>query len=841
MTSVRDRSLVTTGEHSLGARYRLLLFLALATVFWERLWVCVWKPVLVAASLAALILLDLLPALPGWLHLMLLGVFAVLFGGLSYRALRGFRVVGWSDARRRLEHDNDLEHRPLSALADRPVSAQDSLSLKVWQAHVRALPAQVHGLILRLPSPGLAAHDPFAIRSLVLLGLVVGVIVGHGEAGSRLARAFTFGGGVADRFSVEIWLTPPPYSRRSPIFLSNEVQNADRDKQNRITVLEGSTLSAHVTGRPDWYAAEPVLEIDDRVILLSAIGGPENNNRESFRGETILGSIGDGLQWLGVRANGANVASWQLAVIPDAPPAVEFSGAAQPDSQSRLGLTYMASDDYGVEGLTLEMRLQDRTLLAGDQISNLDVPVPGAPSRRLLIKAQSALDLTAHAWAGLPVQLHLIAHDGAGQKGTSEVVKLVLPERKFNHPVARAIIVQRRRLALLEANSRHKIENDIIVGLELIKKKTQAYDDATVVYLALGVAQARLRHSGDDGKYTAVMDLLWNIAISLEDGGIAVAERELDQAREALRNALENNAGSAEIDRLMDNVSQALENYLMALAEKLRAEGGTELQIDPLMQMLGASDLRDMLDKARELAQTGATDAARQMLSELDRVLDSVQGALQGSSSMAAMNEALNKFGEMLGRVRQLTDQQQNLLDDTFARSNKNNGDIASGQSSGNAAAQQALRNELGKLMLDADELLGTIPPTLGQADRHMTGAVQALGQGDLPGGMERQAGALESLRQAARDMSDQMAQMMAGAFGFAPGAGAGGQIPGGRDPFGRMTGQGGAMPGGAVGIPERGQIHRSRQILDELRRRAGQNRRPKQERDYIDRLLDKF
>jgi len=841
MSPVRDRSLVTTGEQSLEGRYRLLLILALATVFWERLWVCIWQPVLVAATLVSLILLDLLPGLPDELHFAVLGAFAVLFGGLSYRGLRGFRSVRWDDARRRLERDNDLEHRPLSGLADRPASAQGGLTLKIWQAHVRTLATKAHDLRLRLPSPGLAAHDPYAVRSLVLLALIVGVVAGHGEAGPRLARAFTFGSTAADRFSVEIWLTPPSYSRRSPIFLSNDAQIAGRDKQDLVDIPTGSTLSAHVTGRPAWYAAEPVLKIDDHVIGLSAIGASRSNEKVSFRNETILDSMGGGIQWLSVRANGASVASWQLSVVPDAPPVVEFSGAPKPDDRSRLGLAYKASDDYGVEGLILEMRLQDQSLLAGDQISKLDLSVPGAPSHRLLIEAQSALDLTAHAWAGLPVQLRLIAHDGARQEGTSEAIKLVLPERKFSHPVARAIIAQRRRLALLEAESQHKIEEDVIVGLELIKQNQQAYEDATVIYLALGVAQARLQHSIDDDKYSAVMDLLWNIAISLEDGGLAVAERELEQARDALRTALTENAKPGEIDRLMDNVSQALENYLMALAEKLQAEGGAEMQIDPLMQMLGASDLRDMLDKARELAQTGATDAARQMLSELDRVLDSVQGALQGSSSMAAMNEALKKFGEMLDRVRKLADHQQGLLDDTFARINKKNGDTAPGQSPGDAAAQQALRNELGKLMLDADELLGTIPPALGRADRHMTGATQALGQGDLPGGMKRQAGALESLREATRDMSDQMAQMIAGAFGFAPGAGPGGQMPGGRDPFGRMTGQGGVMPGGAVGIPERGQVHRSRQILDELRRRAGQNSRPKMERDYIDRLLEKF
>ena len=838
MTLPQDRSLVTTGEQSLGGRYRLLLLLARATVFWERLWARAWKPVLLAASFAAVVLLDVLPELPGWLHLTVLVAFVVAFVALSIQAAKGFQAVDRAAARRRLERDNDLAHRPLSGLADRPVSTGDGLSLKIWLAHVRALTAKAQRLTLRPPAPGLAARDPYAIRLVVLLALVIGVAAGYGEAGPRLARAMTPGSGADDSFAVEIWLTPPSYSRRPAIFLSNETS---RDTgQGRIDVPTGSTLSARVTGRPAWYAADPTLEIGGRAIPFGGIGTLGNDESESFRGETTLKTTDGRDQRINILANGDSVASWLLAVVPDLPPKAEFDGPPERDSRFRLRFAYTASDDYSVEDLKLEIRLQDRALLAGDDVTRLDLPMAGAASDRRRLKGQSSLDLTAHPWAGLPVQLRLIAGDGAAQEGASEAIKIVLPERQFKHPVARAIIVQRRRLALLEPESRQKIERDVMVGLELIKAKPLAYESSVTVFLALGVAQARLLHSQDDGKYRTVMDLLWNTAIGLEDGGLAVARRELEQARDDLRDALARNAEIAEIDRLMDRTAQALENYLMALAEKIQAEGGAEMEFDPMMRMLGAGDLREMLDRARDLARTGATDAARRMLSELGRVLEGIQGALQGGSALAAMNEALQQFGEMLSRARQLTEHQQELLDDSFADISTETRKTQT-QSANATARQRALRRDLGQLMLDADKLLGAIPPALGRADLDMMGAVEGLGQGRLPEALGRQTGAVKNLRQAVDEMSAQMAQMMAGAFGFSPGSEAGGQMPGGRDPFGRLTGQGGIMPGGAIGIPERGQIHRSRQILDELRRRAGQNRRPKPERDYIERLLKKF
>jgi hypothetical protein len=43
------------------------------------------------------------------------------------------------------------------------------------------------------------------------------------------------------------------------------------------------------------------------------------------------------------------------------------------------------------------------------------------------------------------------------------------------------------------------------------------------------------------------------------------------------------------------------------------------------------------------------------------------------------------------------------------------------------------------------------------------------------------------------------------------------------------------------VQIPEEADLQRARQILDELRRRAGEFGRPEIERDYIDRLLRQF
>jgi hypothetical protein len=60
-------------------------------------------------------------------------------------------------------------------------------------------------------------------------------------------------------------------------------------------------------------------------------------------------------------------------------------------------------------------------------------------------------------------------------------------------------------------------------------------------------------------------------------------------------------------------------------------------------------------------------------------------------------------------------------------------------------------------------------------------------------------------------------------------------------DPLGRPLDQQGSMAGGIVKLPDQSDLARAREILDELRRRAGEASRAQQELEYIERLLKQF
>ena len=102
------------------------------------------------------------------------------------------------------------------------------------------------------------------------------------------------------------------------------------------------------------------------------------------------------------------------------------------------------------------------------------------------------------------------------------------------------------------------------------------------------------------------------------------------------------------------------------------------------------------------------------------------------------------------------------------------------------------------------------------------------------------QTEAIDQLQQGLQEMT----QMLLDQFGPVPGLGQGrtGVRPGeSRDPLGRRSGDGATDAVDRIDIPEASDLNRSREILEELRRRLADPERPVLERDYIDRLLEQF
>jgi uncharacterized protein (TIGR02302 family) len=801
------------------------LYLAGLALLWERLWPALWPAIAVAGLFLVLALADLFRFLPGWLHAALLAVFAVAFLVALVRAAWQIRPPGIAASRRRLERASGLSHRPLTALADRLAgSGGDAAAAALWQAHLARMAAATRRLRVGRPASALAALDPMGLRALLTLVLLIAAIGAGEQWDARLWRAVTpnFNSGPpAPPPSLDIWLTPPDYTGLAPQFLQRDYQGEP------IPVPTGSAVLAQVHGGRN----PPLLKLDQAATDFSRI------DAQNFK---VQGTITDGHR-LTVEQDGAALATWPIAIVPDVPPTIGFASPPQPTQRAALRLEYQANDDYGIESVKAVITRPDGP---PDEKIELDLPLPGLHPKDA--KASSFHDLTPHVWAGLPVEIRLRATDAAGQVGESEPVAMTLPERGFQNPIARAIIEQRRQLTL-QPTERQAV-SEILSDLSA---RPALFRNDTVVFMALRSASARLLLDPSDAVIGQVQQLLWDTALRVEDGQLSLAQRDLREIQRRLQDALARNAPDAEIEKLMSELQQAIDKYLQSLAENMQRMGPEQLKnmppIDP-SRMISRNDLQKMLDKARELSRTGAKDAARDMLSRLQEMLENLQAGRPGQ-----MQQGNNSQGrQAMRQMQDMMQRQQQLLDKSFRASRQGQrgqqgqqqGDQQGqqGEMGDSAGQQEALRRMLGEMMRQMGEGQGDIPQPFGRAERAMRDAVDALNRGAPGQAIGPQTEALDQLQQAARSMAEQMNQMGQGQ-GDPEGGDPNGMRPrrnADRDPLGRERSSNGTADGD-VAIPGAADIQKSREILDELRRRSGERARPEIERDYIDRLLKRF
>lgn len=816
---------------------------------WERLWPRLWGLFSVALVFLSVALFDLLPQLPYWVHWVALVGFAVAFG---YRLKGIFTVdfgVSADEVRRRLERDSGFDHRPLTALQDRPVSElDDAAGIRLWEAHLDRARRAAARVKVRAPSPGLAKLDPVALRIAVLLIAVIGAVVGGSDAAARFSRALLpqTDAGSSISSQLNVWITPPDYTGLAPVFLELPAgagtQTASASSDAVVPETMRLPVGSRVLVQYSGGSLAPVLAIGAREIPLTAVGEVADGE---FRVDTPIGADDVGSATLTVRAGERVLAQWPIRVLADLVPEVEF--VQKPKSAGRAGLQieYEARDDFAVRDIwTTVRRLKD----SDDEdapVIRLDLPV--SERGEAVVKDRAVKDLSDHPWAGTQVTMRLFAKDALGQEGQSEPIEVLLPERTFNHLVARALAEARKKLNDPEP----PVVADVVSTLEGISEQPAHFFHDTVVFLAIRVARSRLIYDSQDQAVPSVQDLLWETALRIEDGEFAVADHDLRRIQEELMRALRDQADQKEVERLMNQLQAALDKYMAALAEHLERQGLSEIPFDPNARTMNSSDLQKMLQQARELARTGSMEAAKRMLAELNRMLES----LRNGAFTARPNQRMNKARQMMDGMRDLIDRQQKLMDQTFRQMQRGQGrEGQQGQQGmpqqpgqgrmpfqGLGDLQRQLRRDLGRQMLQMDEMLGNIPGALGQAERSMKGAERALGQGKGREGMAGQSDALQQMRQAVDQMAEQMARQMQGGVGMAPNQQ--GQNRGqNRDPFGRpRNGNFGNASDDGVKVPTESEIQRAREIFDELRRRSGERTRPQPELEYIDRLLRRF
>ena len=850
------------------ARLKLSQALQRATyaIAWERAW----------PHLARILTLAGLFLTVSWAGLWLVLPFPARAAGLVLFALAGlaalwpltrFRWPTRADALGRLDRGTGIRHRPATALSD-TVTTKDPVALALWQESRARTLASLTRIRAGLPSPRLAIHDPWAVRALVIVMMVAAYVAAGDERNLRVASAFDWNGVLAPtNIRVDAWVTPPVYTGKPPIILSSANKESGVPASGPLAVPAGSTVIVRSSGgKLDVVTGGGVTE------AAMAEQAPKGTNERHF----TVG--GDGT--VHVRAPSGQP-QWKFAAMPDRPPTIALAKDPERQPRGSLQMSYKIEDDYGVTEARAQFapRNADGANESGKENGKENGKDSAAP-RPLFEPPQFALvlpnartrngvgqtlkDLSEDPYAGADVTLTLTAKDEAGNSGTSDPFNMRLPERLFSKPLARALIEQRRNLAL-DANQNEKV----YAALDALMIAPELFTPQAGHYLGLYSVARELQGARTDDALRGVVASLWALAVSIEDGDISDVEKALRAAEDALKQALERGASDEEIKKLTENLRAALDKYLRQLAEQLKSNPQQlSRPLDPNTKMLTQRDLDNLLQQIEREARRGNREAAMDALKRLGDIMRELQMAQPGQGD-DEMQQSLNELGDMIRK-------QQQLRDKTFKQGQDSRRDRMRGkqgdQSMGDLQQdQQALRDRLKQLQ---DELAkrGMSPKQRGdkgqrgeqgqqgqqgqqggeqgdgeagldQADSAMGDATGRLGEGNADGAVDSQGRALEALRKGAQSLAEAMQPGDGDGQQDGPGNRAGRQQSGGNqtDPLGRPLHGREYGDDYTVKIPGEIDVERVRRILDELRRRLADPNRPQIELDYIERLLKDY
>lgn len=770
--------------------------------------------------------------------------------------LRHFRFPTRAEVNRRLDASRPEAHRPLETLADSN-ALNDPIAAALWREHQLRAARAAQALEAAKADANLRRRDPLALRMAVVLALVASAFAAGSERADRLAFALDWSSapGAITPPRLDAWLDPPAYTGRPPIFLTRE----DGVIEGPVNVPAGSVLLVRASGS---RVGQPVtLALEHGTGLAPAPRGEKTERVPA--GVSLERRVVSADSPLVIRLGRREAARFDLHAIADTPPqAILKEASAQAASTDRqtpagLKLAYELKDDYGIAkaGAQFESGTR-RTLYPAPEVS--------LPAR--LGPGEIAVPTEDHPWAGASVTLRLTAEDDIGQKAVSEARTVTLPARPFTNPLALALVEQRRAL-VFAPDEREKV----LLAFDALLFAPERFTPNVGDVIALQAIRAGLKRARNDDKLRDVAQAIYDYARYLEDGELSEAEKRLREAEARLKEAIERNAPPEEIARLTQELRRAMENYMRDLARRAEQDpDARDAPNDPNSKTITQRDLAEMMKKIEEAARNGNQAEAQRLLKELSDLMKNLRSARRQNA-----DPQMREMGEQMRELEQLQRDQRDLKDRTFRQERDGqrqqgqrqpgqqgeNGQPQDQQGGGSLSEQQRqLRERLGKLRERMQGQKGQNQPGAGEqgqgledADEGMGDAQKNLGRNNPGGATEGQQKALEGMGRAqeglAKEMERQMGQNGQGqdedGMGDMPGPGTRGRAENSTDPLGRPQAREGRNTDDQSGVevPDKDALQgsvseRAARVLRELRKRLGEFERPRDELDYLERLL---
>lgn len=824
----------------------------------------VWSILFLSFSVLLLGLHDSAPVEAVWFGSVASIAGVVWFG---IRGIRNFRWPTRDEATERL--DAALPGRPLQALGDtQAIGADDPASAAVWEAHLARMAERASSAGRVPPDLRLASRDPYALRYVALTAVVVAALFGSFWRIATVGQVVAPGpeAGLAAGPAWEGWIEPPIHTGKPSLYL-NEIAAGD------LQVPVGSTVTLRL------YGEIGALSIDETV---------SGRSGEGIEPATAADQQFDIVRDGRLSIHGPGGRDWTVEAVADVPPTISPEGVPDVEANGRMSQVFKARDDFGVVAgsarivLDLGKVVRRYGLEAAPEAREpivVDLPMAISGDRADFTETLVE-DFSKHPWVGLPVTITLRAVDAADQQGESEPLDILLPGRRFFDPLAAGLIEQRRDLLWARTNGERVAQ--------VIRAMTHRPDDIirdAATYLPLRVALRRLEASlGASGGLSdetrdEIAEALWTIALKIEEGDLSDALERLRRIQDQLAEAIRNGASDEEIAALMDELRQAMQDYMRQLAQQ--QDPSQQQAMPENAETITGDQLQQLLERLEQLMQEGRTAEAMALLEQLRQMMENMQ-VTQGQSGQGGQSpgeQAMQGLAETLRDQQGLSDEAFRDLQEQFnpnmgqqGQSGENqgrDGGMGQGQShdgqgqpgqqpgqgeggTDGAPDARSLAQRQGELERRLEDLRRNLPgagsepgdaarESLGRAGRAMERAEGALERNDLAEAIDEQSQAMEAIREGMRSLGEAMAQEQQRQQG-----GQGQQIGdadqrGQRDPLGRSTGSDGNF-GTEDGLLQGDDVYRrARDLLDEIRRRSGDRERPQIELDYLRRLLDRF
>jgi len=849
-----------------GLRRRIagMRAVAFAVIASERLLVAALPVLGVIAVFLTFSWFGLWRFLPDWAKIVAMLAFVLALVGGGWR-LRNFRWPAPAAVDRRLEAKSGLAHQAISVQTEEPVG-DDPFGRALWKAHQARMAEKIRAIDSGLPSPDIARHDPFALRAVLILMLVVAWSFSWSNYGGRVRDAFDYSGSAttASNLRIDAWVTPPSYTGVAPIYLSGAEIKAP---EGLIKVPQFSELAIHISGKDAGDVTSTPGGGGKPVLLAPEKAAAEKTSADS-QADVPAKSAGYKLKLTRDGDVSVGGTSYAFTIIADKKPEIAFSKEPNRAVNGALEIAFEAKDDYGVTEARAEIVPAEKDPQA---IPLFDPPkypldLPGGNPKDL--KGTTSRDLTEHPLSGKKVKITLVAKDAAGLEGRSDTKEIVLPARFFSEPVAGSIAEQRQVFGLNIRDIPRALALNDAAGF-----RAEETIPNVSHYLLLQSVRNRLRLSrtvadlGDTAKY------FWDVARYIEDGDLSSAEKRLKNAQDKLSEALKRGASDKEIEKLMSELRKAMKDYLAELGKRMQNADKTQLS-QQAQRMMRAQDFDKMLNQLENLARSGSREQAQQLLSEMQRMLNNMQTARKnGQQPNNPMREQIDKLGELMQKQQKLmedTHRTEQALRDRMQRGDPNDQDQGLNdeplteqapqdqpqKDPGKQSAedkmtadqlrqalkdmkkrQSELQKDLGGLQKKLGEMGLKAPPGFNDAGKEMGESADALGKSQGQRSADAQGRALEALRKGAGDVMQQLSQAgRSGQQGMMP-------VPGeqaeGNDPLGRRSGQLGSEIDDQVKVPDQIDVQRAREILDAIRRKLGDGPASIIEKEYLERLLD--